>query len=75
MKKIYFDITILDDFKAYKEYELGIQQLKMLGFLIKNGEIIVERRPVNTTPVVLHTLVEGDSFNKFRDHWLDLLKN
>lgn len=75
MKQIHLDITILEDINAFNQNESGKQLLGLLELYIqKQYLIIVERRPVNSTPVIITTLAQGDSFDKFFNHWSNLFK-
>ena len=75
MKQIHLDVTILEDINAFNHNESGKQLLELLEFYIqKQYLIIVERRPVNSNPEIITTLVKGDSFNKFFNHWSNLFK-
>jgi hypothetical protein len=75
MKQIHLDISILEDINAFNQNESGKRLLELLELYIqKHYIIIIERRPVNSIPEIITTLAQGDSFNKFFNHWSNLFK-
>lgn len=75
MKKLHFDITILEDSLAFGHKEIGIKTLELLKTFIENKyTIVIERRPTDEAPIIINVLKKEDS-DKFMNHWQNQFKN
>lgn len=73
----HFDISFLEDAKAFANRELGKDIIEFIvSYLDQNQTIIVERRPTNSEPVILHVLTKKNSGSeKFIEHWKNIFDN